>query len=491
MSLLQYFKLKRSVLPNPNGPLARVMPSSSIAMANEAVKNAISKTTDTSSDTSEDTSKALNASLKGRGPYVQFTPEEKARIGKWAAQYGVASTTRHFKRFFSDREVKESSVRTWRNKYLNELGKRKHAGEKMDITELSDKKRGRPLLLGEELDSQVQSYVLDLHCNGAVINSSITIAVAQAIVTNYDSNLLSENGGHIILTKSWAKYLLRRQRLGFVKRQCSTKAKVSASNFAWLQEQFGYDARVLIDMMEIPGSLVINWDQTGIQYVPVWQWTMEKEGMKRIEITGSQDKRQITAVFGVTMDGNFLPPQLVYAPKCLPKVDFSEDWDITFTENHWCNEAVMIDYVNKILLPYITLKKQQLSLDPLYPSLVIFDCFRGQCTDQFLSLLKANGIHILIVPANCTDRLQPLDVSINKTAKEFLRRQFQDWYAAKISDQMLKHGEGLSIQPVDLSLAVVKPLGARWMMKFFDYMKQNSSIIKNGFIKAGIAPETC
>ena len=84
----------------------------------------------------------------------------------------------------------------------------------------------------------------------------------------------------------------------------------------------------------------------------------------------------------------------------------------------------MIDYVNKILLPYIREKRQQLSLDPVYPSLVIFDRFRGQCTDKFLSLLKDNGIYILIVPANCTDRLQPLDVSVNKTAKEFLRRQF-------------------------------------------------------------------
>ena len=37
------------------------------------------------------------------------------------------------------------------------------------------------------------------------------------------------------------------------------------------------------------------------------------------------------------MDGNFLPPQLIYAgktPKCLPKVDFPEDWDIIFMENH-------------------------------------------------------------------------------------------------------------------------------------------------------------
>ena len=480
MSLLQYYKIKKPVLPNPNGPLARVVPSSSIVAANEVVKNVISEAT-------AGTSEGLKGSLKERGPYVQFTPEEKARIGKRAAEYGVASTVRHFKRTFSDREVKESSVRTWRNKYLDELSKRKRAGEEMDVNELSDKKRGRRLMLGEELDKQVQSYVLDLRSNGAVINSSITIAVAQGIVTNYDSNLLSENGGHIALTKSWAKYLLR--RLGFVKRRSSTKAKVSASNFASLQEQFSYDARVLIDMMEIPSSLVINWDQTGIQYVPVSQWTMEREGMKRIEITDNQDKHQITAVFVVTMNGNFWPPQLVYAgktPKCLPKVDYCKDWDITYTEKHWCNEVVMIDYVNKFLLPYIRQKRQQLNL--LYPSLVIFDLFKGQCTDQFLSLLKDNGIHILIVPANCTDRLQPLDISVNKTAKEFLRRQFQDWYAAKISDQMLKHGECLSVQPVDLCLAVVKPLGARWMMKFFDYMQQNPSILKNGFIRAGIVP---
>ena len=39
-------------------------------------------------------------------------------------------------------------------------------------------------MLGEELDRQVQSYLLDLRCNGAVINSSIAIAVVQGIVIN-------------------------------------------------------------------------------------------------------------------------------------------------------------------------------------------------------------------------------------------------------------------------------------------------------------------
>ena len=77
------------------------------------------------------------------------------------------------------------------------------------------------------------------------------------------------------------------QRLGFVNRQSSKTVKASTSNFASLEEHFSYDASVLIDMMEISGLLVINWDQTGIQYVHVSQWTMEREGMEQIEITGS------------------------------------------------------------------------------------------------------------------------------------------------------------------------------------------------------------
>jgi len=50
---------------------------------------------------------------------------------------------------------------------LNKLGKIKCSGEEMNINELPDEKQGRKLMLGEELDKQVQSYLLNLHCNGA------------------------------------------------------------------------------------------------------------------------------------------------------------------------------------------------------------------------------------------------------------------------------------------------------------------------------------
>jgi hypothetical protein len=42
---------------------------------------------------------------------------------------------------------------------------------------------------------------------------------------------------------------------------------------------------------------------------------MSKEGSKRVEVVGLKDKKQITAVFGGSMSGEFLPVQFVYQGK--------------------------------------------------------------------------------------------------------------------------------------------------------------------------------
>ena len=91
-------------------------------------------------------------------------------------------------------------------------------------------------------------------------------------------------------------------------------------------------------------------------------------------------------------------------------------------------------YIEKILLPYVNRKREELKLKPDHPALVIFDKFTGQGTESLLELLEANHIHVVMVSANCTDRLQPLDVIVNKSAKNFLQQQFQKWYAEQICE---------------------------------------------------------
>ena len=83
-------------------------------------------------------------------------------------------------------------------------------------------------MLGEEFDKQVQAYLTELRSSGCLINTAIIIATGRGIIKDADSNLLSENGGHINLTKDWEKYLL--QRMNYVKRRGSSTAKVAVEN---------------------------------------------------------------------------------------------------------------------------------------------------------------------------------------------------------------------------------------------------------------------
>lgn len=98
------------------------------------------------------------------------------------------------------------------------------------------------MLLGDELDKQVQSYVIAIRERGSEVNTAIVLVCAEAIVKNRDSNLLSDNGGHIVLTSNWGRSLL--SCMGFVKREVSAAGKVSVYNFEELNAQFLLDVKI-------------------------------------------------------------------------------------------------------------------------------------------------------------------------------------------------------------------------------------------------------
>ena len=84
------------------------------------------------------------------------------------------------------------------------------------------------------------------------------------------------------------------------------------------------------------------------------------------------------------------------------------------------------------ILPYINKKKEDLQLPNEQSALLIFDNFKAQCTSSILTFLDNHNINVVLLPSNCTDRLQPLDLSINKAAKDFLRTEFKEWYTQEL-----------------------------------------------------------
>ena len=347
-SIFSYFKRVESHgFPHPKGPTSAFIPSASIIAANEAVK------------------KASKTERAARRTHLKLTDEQKAEIAQYALENGNCSAVRHFSEKL-EVPLKESSIRTWVGKCKFEPEKKVKAKETdLRVKSLPSAKRGRPLLLGEELDKQVQEYIRALRNEGGVVTIPVTMAVGTAIVESNNRMLLSKHGGSIEITNNWARSLLH--HMSFVKRREGSTRKIAVANFDEIKEQFLLDIQAVTMMEEIPFDLILNWDQTGIHVVPGSAWTMEEKGCRRVEIAGMDDKRQITAVICGSMTGDLVPFQLIYSgttKACLPKYDgIPSDWHVTCTSNHWSNEEKMKEYLELIIFPYVRQKRSELNLN--------------------------------------------------------------------------------------------------------------------------------
>ena len=219
--------------------------------------------------------------------------------------------------------------------------------------------------------------------------------------------------------------------------------------------------------------------------------TMAKKGSTSIPIAGLSDKRSITATFTVTVNGTFLPMQLIYGGKTnqsLPKFDFPESFSLSADPKHYSNTAESIKLIEEIIVPYVEKERASLKLSDKEPALLIMDVFRGQMTEDVLNVLKVNNILLVRVPANMTHHFQPLDVTVIGTFHALMRKRFSEWYSNQIF-QCLENGSEVGDVKVDVKPIVIKPLHAKWLSEFYNYINSSDGqeITRNGWLRAGIA----
>ena len=146
----------------------------------------------------------------------------------------------------------------------------------------------------------------------------------------------------------------------------------------------------------------------------------------------------------------------------------------------------MVQYVENIVIPYVAAIRAAIKEDK--PALVIMDNFKGQITSAVTELMEEKDIHVVLLPPNTTDLLQPMDLSVNKPAKDFLKRRFKEWYSGEVMKQLDgKENETVDLEPINLGLPIPRELGSKWLVEMAEYFEENPQIIVNGFIRAGIA----
>ena len=210
------------------------------------------------------------------GEKYEYTAEERARIRKYAAENRPARAVCHFSHLLG-RTIPETTARRLKAEYLASVRSAKACPgpsssiSDATVTELPKMSAGRPLLLGKDLDSQVQAYITALRKAGGVVDTSVVIGAAEGIVSTKKPGLLVKHGGHIELSKSWVQSLFHRMGYIYVKRKGSNAGKVTIGHFEEVKQIFLADITAVAFMNDIPPQLILNWDQTAIQYVPTGQ----------------------------------------------------------------------------------------------------------------------------------------------------------------------------------------------------------------------------
>ena len=92
---------------------------------------------------------------------------------------------------------------------------------------------------------------------------------------------------------------------------------------------------------------------------------------------------------------------------------------------------------------------------------------------------------VLYVPRILFNKFQPLDITVNKPAKSFIKDKYNMCYIEQVAKQ-LNEGKAPADVEVSLNLSGIIPLYAEWIYEIYEYLRGRSDFVFNGFGLAGI-----
>ena len=162
---------------------------------------------------------------------------------------------------------------------------------------------------------------------------------------------------------------------------------------------------------DYPLAFISNMDETPMTFDLPSNITIDETGARSISIrTTGHEKTNFTVVLTCMADGTKLPPIVIFKLKNIPRGSFPPGVIVRANPTGWMNESEMLYWIENVWV------KRASSLNNPQ-SLLVLDSFSAHIVDSVKRRFGEKNTNIAVIPGGLTSRLQPLDVSINKSFK--------------------------------------------------------------------------
>lgn len=245
------------------------------------------------------------------------------------------------------------------------------------------------------------------------------------------------------------------------RRKNTAKRSVVRKHFELLKE-----ALKEADLLDKPEH-IFNVDETGVEMNKGTRKVVVSRNRRKHYQDSVGDREHITANVCCSASGQALPPMLIFQ-KCFPSSDYSstgpDDCLYAKSDNGWMDGELFLAWFKKIFLPKTA---------HLRPAMLIMDGHISHLTIDLIDLARENGVILYCLPPHLTHLLQPLDVAVFKSLKDYFTK-----YANQVKLVSLASDRILIVNRNNFT-AIFREAFERCMIM---------ATIKNGFRKCGIYP---
>ena len=364
-----------------------------------------------------------------------FTFEYKLKVIARADEIGNRAAAREF-------EIDESVFRYWQKK-------------KDVMTKLP--KRQRTCRTGiakfPALERTLKEWIISQRENSRAVTTVMIRLKAKELAKQM--NVAEFVGG-----PSWCSRFMRQNRLSM--RLRTTVGQKLPEN---------WEEKVLRrkEELAIQADRVFNVDEVPMSFDAPYSRTVDTTGAESIPVsTTGHEKTGFTVVLACSETGKKLKPMVIFKRKTMPKENLPDGVVVHCHNKGWMDRDGMAVWGEKVWRPRPVSFFDRTSL-------LIFDSFSAHIDEGVRNTFKTeHKTTTAVIPGGLTKKLQPLDISVNRSFKNHVCEEWEKWMSEGIHT-FTETGKMRRATHAEV---------CNWVIRAWRAVKVTA--ITNGFSKAGI-----